>query len=100
MINDTFYIIGGSNHREGFFALYAPSNANEQYIPIGYGSPDPSYELEHTPPQISLLSPLSQTYSKTGVSLTFTANKAISWTSYSLDEQQNVTITGNETLFD
>jgi Kelch motif len=38
VINDTFYLIGGSTYGEGFFAPYAPINANEQYYPIGYGS--------------------------------------------------------------
>ena len=60
--------------------------------------PDPSYVLEHTPPAITLLSPLNQTYNQSSVSLVFTVNKAVNWTEYSLDGQQNVTLTGNTTL--
>ena len=39
VVNDTFYIIGGDNILPvGFQETLAPSNANEQYIPIGYGT--------------------------------------------------------------
>jgi Kelch motif len=87
VINDVIYAIGGFT-----------TGANEMYIPIGYGAPDPSYVLEHTPPKISLLSPMNQTYNESSVSLVFTVDKAANWTSFSLDGQQNVTITGNSTL--
>ena len=56
------------------------------------------YEQEVTPPKISVLSPLNQTYSKSNVSLAFSIDKPVNWISYSLDGQQNVTITGNTTL--
>jgi hypothetical protein len=99
VMNDTFFIIGGSNNvYTDMNGRYFPVNANEQYIPIGYGTPDPSYVLEHTPPAITLLSPLNQTYNASGVSLVFTEDKAVNWTDYSLDGKQNVTITGNTTL--
>ena len=57
-----------------------------------------TYLLQNTPPKISLLSPLNQTYSKSTVSLAFSIDKPVNWISYSLDGQQNVTITGNTTL--
>ena len=76
----------------------APVANNEEYIPFGYGTPDPTYVLEHTPPQISLESPLNQTYTDSNVSLIFSVNKNITSASYSLDGQQNVTITGNSTI--
>ena len=98
VINDTFYVIGGSNIPQGFIDLYAPKSVNEQYLPIGYGTPDPSYVLEHTPPKITLLSPLNQTYNETSLPLVFTADKTVNWTGYSLDGRQNVTITGNDTI--
>ncbi len=97
-INDTFYLIGGSTYGEGFFALYAPSNANEQYYPIGYGTPDPNYVLDHISPQISFVSPLNQTYNDSTVPIVFAVNKNVTWTSYSLDGHQNVTITENTTI--
>jgi hypothetical protein len=105
-INDTLYAIGGytynlSSDSYGDTILggpMTPSAVNEQYIPIGYGTPDPSYVLEHIPPKISLLSPVNQTYNEPNVSLVFMVDKAVNWTGYSLDGQQNVTITGNSPL--
>jgi len=100
VINDTFYIVGGSNsssHSVGF-SSFGPIKTNEQYFPIGYGTPDPSYVMEHTPPTISILSPLNQTYNNSSVSLIFTVDKAFNWTGYSVDGKQNITITGNDTM--
>jgi hypothetical protein len=57
-----------------------------------------TYLLETTPPKISLLAPLNQTYDKPSVPLVFTTDKAVTWVGYSLDGKQNVTITGNTTL--
>lgn len=98
VINDTFYLIGGSTYGEGFFAPYAPSNANEQYYPIGYGTPDPTYVLEHSPPQVSFKSPINQTYNNSSIPIVFGVNKNITMASYSLDGEQNVTLTGNTTI--
>jgi hypothetical protein len=97
-VNDTFYVIGGSNYPRGFSVSYGPTAANEQYFPIGYGSPDPSYLLQHSPPKISVLSPLNQTYNESSLSVVFIVDKPVNWTGYSLDGKQNVTITGNTTL--
>ena len=87
VVNDTIYAIGGFT-----------TGANEQYFPLGYGNPDPSYLLEHTPPQISFQSPLNQTFTNSSVPLTFSVNKNVISVRYSLDGQQNVTITGNTTI--
>jgi parallel beta-helix repeat protein len=59
--------------------------------------------LQTTPPRISLASPLNQTHYDSDVPLNFSVNvlspiKSVNWTGYSLDGQQNVTITGNTTL--
>ena len=54
--------------------------------------------IETTSPKISILSPLNQKYNDSSVPLVFTANEAVNWTGYSLDGQQNVTITGNTTI--
>jgi N-acetylneuraminic acid mutarotase len=43
-VDDAFYAIGGSDiipHTIG--VLSSPKDTNEQYLPIGYGTPDPSY---------------------------------------------------------
>jgi hypothetical protein len=98
VINDTFYVIGGGTYGEGFFAPYAPSKLNEQYFPIEYGTPDPDYVLEHFLPKISFLSPVNQTYNGSSVSLVFSVDKSVNWAGYSLDGQQNVTLTGNSTI--
>jgi hypothetical protein len=95
IINDTFYVIGGHTYAS---YSYAPVALNEQYTPIGYGTPDPSYVLEHTAPKITFESPLNQTYTNSSIPMVFTVNKNITSMSYSLDGQQNVTITGNTTL--
>jgi hypothetical protein len=57
------------------------------------------------PPEISILEPLSQTYDDSSVSLVFTMNMPVNWTGYpvkwmgySLDGQDNVTVTGNTTI--
>ena len=98
--DDTFYAIGGMSNPEHSigFNSFGPVATNEQYFPIGYGTPDPSYVLEHTPPQMSFQSPLNQTYNDSSVPIVFTVNKNITLTSYSLDGLQNVTIVGNTTL--
>jgi len=106
VVNDTIYVIGGRiwTYPIGgiFDEIYndTPSAVNEQYTPTGYGTPDPSYVIEHTPPKISVLSPFNQTYKESNVTLVFSLDKAVNWTGYSLDGQQNVTISGNSTIAD
>jgi N-acetylneuraminic acid mutarotase len=103
VINDMFYVIGGIIRVYPIpfgDVLYddTPSAVNEQYTPVGYGTPDQSYVLETTPPKISVLSPLNQTYTEPSVSLIFAVDKAVNWSSYSLDGRLNQTVTGNTTL--
>ncbi len=62
---------------------------NEEYTPFGYGT---------IPPLITVVSPENMKYNSSSVSLTFTVNKPASWMGYSLDGQDNVTVTGNTTL--
>jgi hypothetical protein len=61
----------------------------EAYAPSGYGT---------VPPEISIVSPENKTYTSSNVSLAFTVNKPALWVGYSLDGQDNVTVTGNTTL--
>jgi hypothetical protein len=56
------------------------------------------YLLRTTPPKISLVSPLEQIYNKSDISLVFTVDKTVNWIGYSLDGQQNVTLSGNGTI--
>ncbi len=94
--NDIFYVVGGYTY--SFIGNFAPLTANEAYTPFGYGTPDPSYVLEHTPPQLSFQSPLNQTYNDSSVQIIFTINKNVTWIGYSLDGKQNATLTSNTTI--
>jgi hypothetical protein len=98
VVDDRLYAVGG-------YPVAAPGEPagldlknNEVYTPFGYGTPDPSYVLEHYPPKISFLSPLNQTYNETNVPLLFNVDKPVNLACYSLDGKQNVTIIGNTTL--
>jgi N-acetylneuraminic acid mutarotase len=89
VINDQLYAIGGAIIKEegdGFF-FSMPCAENEQYAPIGYQAP-PS-------PYICVDSPQNKTYTTDRVSFNFTVNEETSWMGYSLDGQNNVTITEN-----
>jgi N-acetylneuraminic acid mutarotase len=85
VVNDILYAIGGylrsSRH-------VTPVAVNEQYTPIGYGAP----------PEIKVVSPVNQTYNESSLSLVFTVDKLVNWMGYSLDGQDNVTLSGNTTL--
>lgn len=104
VVNDKLYVMGGSIRTYPLGSIVysifnvTPSATNDEYTPAGYGTPDPTYLLEHTLPKISIESPLNQTYNDSSVTITFTLNKNITSASYSLDGQQNVTITGNTTI--
>jgi parallel beta-helix repeat protein len=51
-------------------------------------------------PRISVLSPVDQVFNESSVPLTFTVNKPALWMGYSLDGQDNATISGNTTIAD
>jgi hypothetical protein len=95
VLNDKIYAIGGltsvfsgfdSPPVEFIITRYA---TNEVYTPVGYGT---------VPPIIDVVSPVNQMYNESSVSLVFTVNKPVNWTGYSLDGQDNVTVTGNTTM--
>ena len=104
VLDDRLYSIGGtiSERSTWFDTTYVRSTAVEMYTPFGYGTPDPSYvpPTENTPPKINVTSPINQNYNESSVPLVFNSNKAVNWTSYSLDGQQNVTFSGNTSLTD
>ena len=85
VLNDSIYALGGWP----FFNLGVVSLENEQYTPIGYGT---------VPPKVAVVSPENKTYNATSVDLVFSVNKPAVWMGYSLDGQENVTVTGNATL--
>ena len=71
--------------------------ANDTFGNIG-NSKKIYFTVDTTPPQLKILSPENKTYATSSVSLTFTVSEPTSWTGYSLDNQANITITGNTTL--
>ena len=85
VVDDTLYAIGG--YIPGYHAT--PTNINEQYIPIGYGTIQPT---------VAIISPENQSYNSSSISLMFTVDKEASWMGYSLDGTYNITVTGNTTL--
>lgn len=88
-LNETFYVIGG--HTYTFPGNFTPSKGVDLYIPIGHGN---------QPPEVKFLTLANQTYNQSTVSITFTTNKPFSWIGYSLNERENMTITGNFTIND
>jgi len=56
------------------------------------------FSVDTTPPLVAILSLENKTYVVTEVPLDFTISEAVSNVSYCLDEQDNVTITGNASL--
>jgi N-acetylneuraminic acid mutarotase len=101
IVNDKIYAIGGNTATSSpstrsipFPSLYPTISVtqlatNEEYTPIGYGT---------APPKISVISPESQNYNVSSVSLAFTVNRPVVWMGYSLDGRETVKITGNTTL--
>ncbi len=104
VLDDRLYSIGGtiSEHSTWFDTTYVRSAAVEMYTPFGYGTSDPSYvpPTEITPPKINITSPINLTYNESSIPLVFNSDKAVNWTSYSLDGQQNVTFSGDTNLTD
>jgi N-acetylneuraminic acid mutarotase len=102
-VDDQLYVLGGvtfTSDLNGDISTETEYATNQQYRPAGYGTPDPAYLLEHFPPKISILSPMNQTYHNSSLSLVFRLDKAVEWTGYSIDRQQNITTKGNTTIVD
>jgi len=96
VVNDVLYAIGGytSAYPDFPFSIsYGPTNTpyatNEQYTPFGFGT---------VPPKISIASHPNENHFSKVFSLNFTVNKLVDWIGYSLDGQNNVTVTGNTTI--
>jgi N-acetylneuraminic acid mutarotase len=89
VIDDTFYVIGGSVTQQTV-PIWTTTyyGTNEKYIPFLFG----------TIPTVTIVSPKNGTYTYSDIPLNFTVSDVTSWTGYSLDDQANVTITGNANL--
>jgi hypothetical protein len=102
VVNDVLYAIGGRSYNYPFpddnYFTVTEQAVNEQYTPIGYGTPDPSYvPPDITAPEIAVVSPENKTYYSINVTLAFAVNEPTSGMSYCLDGA-NVTVAGNTTL--
>jgi N-acetylneuraminic acid mutarotase len=94
VVDDRLYVIGGftiefPTDRFTLNPSYTYSTMNQEYTPPGYGT---------IPPVVAVISPENKTYAADNVSLTFILNKPAVWMGYSLDGDDNVTVTGNTTL--
>jgi hypothetical protein len=79
---------------------YRPPGDNSfpyQNYPIT-GSSTIYFEVDTTPPTVSVESMENKTYGVADVPLNFTVDEPTSWIGYSLDGQDNVTLTANTTL--
>jgi len=88
VVDDILYAIGGYSFTSQMYGMVTPIAVNEQYIPFGYG----------VPPEIKILSPADHAYNESNVPLIFNVDKPVNWMGYSLDGQENVTLTGNTTI--
>lgn len=58
-----------------------------------------NFTVDSVPPSVSVLSPQSSWYTTDDVLLSFTVSEGPSRVAYSLDDNDNVTVSGNSTLF-
>jgi len=84
-IGDTPYVIDTNNQDN--YPLMAPFDISSIELPELPGAPS-----------VFLVSPENKTYDTASVPLNFTVSKQTSWMGYSLDGQENVTVTENTTL--
>jgi parallel beta-helix repeat protein len=88
------FTLHGLSERTYNLTIYAKDRWNHTGA-----SPPVIFSVYNTPPIISLLSPENTTYSNIKIPLNFTVSKQTSWMGYSLNGKENVTVTGNTTLY-
>jgi N-acetylneuraminic acid mutarotase len=100
VVNDKLYAVGGYTFDDSPSSGHVTASAvNEQYTPIGYGTPDPTYAPpDNTVPEISVMSPENETCYTTNVPLSFTVTEPDTWMRYKLDGKTVVEVEGNSTL--
>jgi hypothetical protein len=103
VVKDILYAIGGRSYNYPFpddnYFTVTEQAVNEQYTPIGYGTPDLSYvPPDSTAPEITVASPENKTYHTVDVALNFTVNETVSLMRYELDGETAVEISGNTTI--
>ncbi len=101
------YGYGGANPPGAPFKETTPGSSNYTatwtdtvYFTIdsGAGTTEPAPPADSVPPVISNISVDNMTYTSTEIPLNFTVNENITSAAYSLDGEDNVTISGNTTL--
>ena len=92
-LGNTPYVIDANNQDK--YPLLRPLNIDSlNTLPFSISS----LIVQALPPKVSVLSPLGQAYNESSVSLDFFVDKQIDWAGYSLDGNENITITGNSTI--
>ncbi len=93
------YAIGWGSYDTGQ-ALFEENNTHITYYNVfnktGFSAVE--FNIDTTPPKITVLSPQNRTYTSTNVSLNFTINEQAKTLCYSLDGKENRTTTENATL--
>jgi parallel beta-helix repeat protein len=103
-IGDTPYFVKPANYIDSSNTHFGSAEARDYWSRLNalYANNTDRYPLMEpfttTPPKISVLSPLNQTYNETSVPLVFTVDKTVNWTGYSLDGEPNVTVTSSSLL--
>lgn len=94
------------NSTEGAFNFTALNSGTYTFVCFCsyiWGVDDPivpqltlNYTVTGTPMEINLLSPRSQTYRESNISLSYSVNRLTDWAGYSLDGAKNVTLWDND----
>jgi hypothetical protein len=84
-----------SNLSEGWHNITVYQTGYKEKI---FAFANAKFMIDTNPPNVSILSLENRTYATSNVPLNFTVSEQTAWVSYSLDEQANITITGNTTL--
>jgi hypothetical protein len=74
-------------------SVYQGWQGDEEYHVLAYS--DVYFSVDTSSPKISVLSPEPKVYNVSDISLNYTINEPVQKVEYSLDKQDNVTITGN-----
>ncbi len=77
---------------------YMLDSQNKDCYPLQNPFSSTIYAIESAPAAISILSPINMLYNQSSIPLVLTLDEQTNWVGYSLDEKQNVTVTGNCTI--
>jgi hypothetical protein len=89
---------GNSASSTAQFSVYVYALPNISGLPNEGTTSSANPVQSNSPPEVTVNSPQNKTYETNNLTLTFTVNESISWAGYSLDGQENVTVTGSATI--